>query len=58
MFMVGYTYRNGEIMTNLYTVWVGGLEVTDFYINWWQALDIAEFYSKNGYKDVSIERAH
>jgi hypothetical protein len=42
----------------MFTVWVGGLEVTDFYINWWQALDIAEFYCKNGYTDVSIERTN
>ena len=43
-------------MPSLYTVLVGGVEVTDYYINWWQSLDIAESYRKNGYTDVSIER--
>lgn len=43
-------------MNSLFTVWVGGVEVTDFYIDIYQALDIAEYYRNNGYTDVLVGR--
>jgi hypothetical protein len=42
----------------MFTVWVGGLEVTDYLVGCGEALSIARYYSDNGYTDVSIERTN
>lgn len=41
---------------NLYTVWVGGVEVTDHYVRLNIAERIKEEYISDGYDDVEIEK--
>lgn len=41
---------------NLYTVWVGGVEVTDHYVRLNTAERIKAEYISNGYDDVEIEK--
>lgn len=43
---------------SLYTVWVGGIEVTDNYVPLEIARRIAIHYKQEGYDDVAIERQH
>ena len=42
-------------MEDLYTVWVGGVEVVDHYVNLKEAERIAEAYKEDDYDDVVIE---
>lgn len=41
---------------NLYTVWVGGVEVTDHYVRLHIAERIKAEYISDGYDDVEIEK--
>lgn len=41
---------------NLYTVWVGGVEVTDHYVRLNTAKRIKSEYISDGYNDVEIEK--
>lgn len=41
---------------NLYTVWVGGVEVTDYYVRLNTAERIKAEYNSIGYDDVEIEK--
>ncbi len=42
-------------MNELYTVWVGGMEVNDGYQTLEDAQKLAEMYEHQGYDDVVIE---
>jgi hypothetical protein len=39
----------------LYTVFVGGTEVTDYYVTLENALELAKAYEEDGYTEVMIE---
>ena len=41
---------------DLYTVWVGGTEVTDHYVSKEKAERIAEAYEEDDYDDVVVEK--
>jgi hypothetical protein len=43
-------------MENLYTVWVGGVEVNDQYLTEQQAEQLANDYRNVGHEDVIIEK--
>lgn len=45
----------GAKMIDLYTVWVGGIEVNDYYLSYEEAEDLAQEYIDDGYDDVVIE---
>jgi len=40
----------------IYTVWVGGIEVTDYLVNYQQANEILKRYLDDGYTDIKIEK--
>jgi len=40
---------------DMYTVWVGGTEVTDWALDLREAQEIAEKYRDDGYDDVAVE---
>ena len=40
----------------IYTVWVGGIEVTDYLVNYQQANEILKSYLDDGYTDIKIEK--
>ena len=42
----------------MYTIWIGGTEVTDNYVPLEIARRIALHYIEQGYTDVAIERAN
>ena len=44
------------IMTDRYTVWVGGVEVNDFLMPEKEAKELVNLYIKLGYDDVHIEK--
>jgi hypothetical protein len=46
----------GESEMDLYTVWVGGVEVNDVYLSEREALSLAERYLSDGYDDVVVEK--
>jgi hypothetical protein len=39
----------------MYTVWVGGVEVTDNYVEFREAVRLYEYYSSRGYDDVIVQ---
>lgn len=39
----------------MYSVWVGGAEVTDEYLSEAEALDTAKYWIEDGYDDVEID---
>jgi hypothetical protein len=41
-------------MTDLFTVWVGGVEVNGYYIALDKARELAEGYQDEGYDDVAV----
>lgn len=42
-------------MEDMYTVWVGGVEVNDYLLDKTSALQLAHQYLSDGYDDVKIE---
>ena len=45
-----------DYLKDLYTVWVGGIEVTDYLVNYQQANEILKRYLDDGYTDIKIEK--
>lgn len=43
-----------KVGDTIYTVWVGGGEITDYFLTARQATDIAREWSNQGYDDVAI----
>lgn len=40
---------------DMYTVWVGGAEVSQHYLTYAEAVDLAKLFKEDGYTDVVVE---
>jgi hypothetical protein len=45
-------------MSKIYSVWVGGVEVSDYPLYYETALRVAEEWREDGYDDVQIEEMY
>ena len=45
-------------MSNTYTVWVGGVEVSDYPLYYETALRVAGEWREDGYDDVEVEELY
>lgn len=44
-----------ERQAKIWTVWVGGVEVTDYLLNYEDAMELGQSYVDDGYDDVSVD---
>ena len=42
-------------MAEMYSVWVGSVEVNDYYLSFLQAVEVADYWLAQDYDDVFIE---
>ena len=40
---------------DMYTVWVGGAEVTQHYVTYDEAEELAQLFREDGYTDIKVE---
>jgi len=48
--------QNPDSKARIYTVWVGGVEVTDHLVTKFRAETLAEAYCRKDYDDVCVEQ--